>query len=284
MASLIDKLIAGISPHSTSIRGMASTLLAAPLVVAGAAGHAQADVEHLLHVLLGLVDVAKALKAHGVYPDDVLEAVEQLLDDRAPLEGDARPTRSPRLQTVTDLALRLGGSSADVITSVAAALPRELVFLRRPLEEAAREVAPLYDGALAAKDGAMTFQAWDPDLRGVMATMQNLADTKWKPWTMGSLTLLLTILCSRRYFEAFRARGIVATELIAEIGRALPTPRWTRPPPEGHVAGIGPSLYATILRAEHYAAEDASDVRLRHVLASLHDEPLLAPFVERIAG
>lgn len=284
MSSLLDRLIAGLSPGSTSIRGMASTLLASPLVTAQRAGHAQADVEHLLYVLLGLSDLAKALQKRGVYPDDVRAAVEQLLDERPSHPESVTPTRTPRLQTVNDLALRLGGSSADVITSVAAALPRELAFLRRPLEESARDVASLYDGALSGNKAGMTFRAWDPDLRACMGTMQALVDTKWHSWFMSPLALLLTLLCAKRYYEPLKARGIDAVKLIEEIGSALPRSPWTREPPPGHTAGIGPALYAVILRAEQYAADDASDVRLRHVLAALHDEPELAPFVARIAG
>lgn len=284
MASLLDRLLAGVSPKTTSIRGMASTLLASPLLVAARMGHAEADVEHLVRVLLGLVDVRRALEARGVYPDDALAVVDQLLDERAAAEEGVSPIRGRRLQAVNELATRGGGSSADVIRAVAAALPRELVFLRKPLEGAALDVAPLYDGALSAADGAMTFAAWDPDLRGCMGRMQSLADTKWKSWAMSPLTLLLALLCTRAYYEPLKARGIDILALIKEIGAAMPAPRWTREPPEGHVPSIGPMLYATILRAEHYAADDASDVRLRHLLTALHDEPELAPWVERIAG
>ena len=263
---------------------MASNLLASPLVVAQRAGHPQADVEHLLHLMLGLSDLGKALRKRDVYPDDVTAAVEQLLDDRPSHEEDVTPVRTPRLQTVHDLALRLGGSSADVITSVAAALPRELTFLRRPLEESARDVASLYDSALSGKDGAMTFRAWDVDLRGCMGLMQSLVDTDWQSWFMSPLSLLLTLLCAKRYHEPLKARGIDAAKLVGEIGSSLPHSHWPRLPPAGHTAGISPSLYALILRAEQYAADDASDVRLRHLLASLHDEPELAPFVARMAG
>jgi hypothetical protein len=284
VASFLDKLIAGVSPKGSGVRGMATTLLGSPQVLASVAGHAEADVEHLLHVLLRLVDVRKALEARGAYPDDALAVVEQLLDERAPVDEGVSPKRSPRLQTVNDLALRLGGSSADVITSAAAALPRELVFLRKPLEGAARDVAPLYDGALSAVKGAMTFAAWDPELRGCMGRMQTLVDTKWRSWVMSPLTLLLSILCTKAYYDPLKARGIDVLALIGEIGASLPAPRWRREPPADHTPGIGPALYAAILRAEHYAADDASDVRLRHVLASLHDEPELAPWVARIAA
>ncbi len=263
---------------------MAKTLLASPLLLAQRAGHARADVEHFLYVLLSLSDLTKALVKRDVYPDDVRAVLEQLLDERPAEEGEVTPTRSPRLQTVHDLAQRRGGSSVDVLTSVAAALPRELVFLRRPLEEAAQDVGALYDGALASKGGAMTFRGWDPDLRTCMGTMQALVDTKWRSWSMTPLALLLTLLCAKRYYEPLRARGIEAVKMIEEIGSTLPQSHWRRPPPAGHQAGIGPALYATILRAEHYAADDASDVRLRHVLAALHDEPELAPFVAQIAG
>jgi len=284
VSSLLDRLIAGLSPGGASTRGMASNLLASPLVVARRAGHAQADVEHLLHLLLGLSDLGRALQKRDVYPDDVRAAVEQLLDERPSHEEDVAPTRTPRLRTVNDLALRLGGSSADVIASVAAALPRELAFLRRPLEDSARDVASLYDGALSGKAGAMTFRAWDPDLRACMGTMQALVDKDWQSWFMSPLALLLTLLCAKRYSEPLKARGVHAVKLMEEMGDALPRSRWTRLPPAGHTAGVGPALYAVILRAEQYAADDASDVRLRHVLASLHDEPELAPFVARLAG
>ena len=103
---------------------MAPTLLASPLVLAQRAGHAHADVEHLLYVLLSLSDLTKALVKRDVYPDDVRAVLEQLLDERATDEGDVTPARSPRLQTVHDLALRRGGSSVDILLSVAAALPR----------------------------------------------------------------------------------------------------------------------------------------------------------------
>ena len=263
---------------------MATTLLASPHVIAAAAGHAQADVEHLLYVLLRLIDLRKALAAHAVFPDDAMAVVDQLLDERPALEDVVIPPRSPRLQTVHDLALRWGGSAADVITSVAAALPRELAFLRKPLEAAARDVAGLYDGALSAANGAMTFQAWDPELRAVMGRMQGLVDTRWPSWTMAPLTLLLSLLCTKTYYAPLQERGIDVVALIGKIGEAMPAPRWERAVPKGHVAAISPALYAAILRAEHYAADDASDVRLRHVLAALHDETELAPWVNRLAG
>ena len=263
---------------------MPTTLLASPLVLAQRAQHAQADVEHFLYELLSLSDLTKSLVKRDVYSDDVRAVLEQLLDERPAEEGEVSPTRSPRLRTVHDLALRRGGTSVDVLMSVAAALPRELAFLRRPLEESAHDVGALYDGALASKGGAMTFRGWDPDLRTCMATMQALVDTKWKSWAMTPLALLLTLLCAKRYYAPLEARGIRAVTLIEEIGNALPQSHWRRPPPGGHQAGIGPALYATILRAEHYAADDASDVRLRHVLTALHDEPELAPFVATIAG
>ncbi len=284
MASLLDKVLAGVSPGSTSVRGMAKTLLASPLLLAACAGHAEADVEHLAYILLGLVDVRKAMESRGNHPDDALAVVIQLLDERAVSEESVVRTRTPRLQAVHDLAARAGGTSAGVITSVAAALPPELAFARKALEGAAHDVGPLYDGALSALRGAMSFEAWDPDLRGCMSRMQTLADTSWHSWAMSPLSLLLMLLCTRTYGEPLTARGINIAVFIKEIGAALPKSRWTREPPEGHTPGVGPALYAAILRAEHYAADDASDVRLRHVLAALHDEPELAAFVERIAG
>ena len=283
MTSLLDKLIAGVSPGRTTSQGMARALLGIGPVVAQVRGHGEADVEHLLSVLLGLVDVRKALEARGAHPDDASAVVEQLLDERLVVEEGVTPTLSPRLRAVLDRTTRAGGSSTDLIASVAAALPRELAFLRSALEGAARDVGPLYDGALSSLRGGLSFEAWDHDLKLTMGIMQNQAD-RWRLWLMRPLGLFVALLTTKAYAGPLKARGIDIDALFKELEASLPASRWTRDPPVGWVPGMDPALYAVILRAERYAAGDASDVRLRHVLAALHDEPDLAPWVERIAG
>jgi hypothetical protein len=282
--ALLDKLFASVSPNGTSIRPMGTALLASALVTASAFSHREADVEHLLDEWLRVVDIRKALEANGVFPDDAIAVVDQLLDERPVVENPVEAVRSPRLQAVHDLVARGGPSAAVVITSAAAALPRELVFLRKPLEHAAHDVAPLFDGALSAAGGQMTFTAWDATMRGCMVAMQKVVDEHTRPWFMTPLMLFATMLITKRYHPVVTASGIDVEAVIAGIAHERKGKRRPfRDPPAGRTAGIGPALFAVILRAEHYAARDASDVALRHVLRSLRDEPELASSVERVA-
>ena len=267
---------------------MGTTLLASPLLIASALGHPIADVEHLVYPVVTLVDVRKALEARGTHMRDVHGVLTQMFDARQVVEAPVTPARSPRLQTVNDLATRAGGSAADVFASMAAGLPPELAFLRKALEGAGRDVTPLYDSALSGRGGHMTFEAWDDDLKGYLAKMQKLVDTRWKTWSMQPTALFLTFLCTVRNAERLKAHPetrIDVRDLMREMGDELEAEsrmRPTRDPPDGHTPGIGPALFATILRAEHYAADARSNVRQSHMLRALGDEPDLTKWVERI--
>ena len=43
-------------------------------------------------------------------------------------------------------------------------------------------------------------------------------------------------------------------------------------------------MFAVSLRAERYAAADASDVRLRHLLQALHEEPHLKASIDMLVA
>ncbi|MDB4947066.1 MAG: hypothetical protein JWP97_6600 [Labilithrix sp.] len=289
LESRLEKVLGKVTRDESLVRGMGRTMLVHVPCLAGQLRHAEADVEHLVYVILDLSDVRRSLDRQGAYPDDALAAVQQLLEDRATTDetATALPPRTARLQAVHELAARDSDAGSAVVRAAAAALPRELGFLRKPLEAAALDVAPVFDGALSGKGGAMTFAAWDPALRTVLARMQAVADRKTDVvWTMTPSLLLLSTLYDPSLRESLASRGLDPQVLLADVATARErtgfSPDRLVDPPPGHVPSIGPALFATLLRAESYAADDATNVKLRHLLAALHDEPLLAPAVARL--
>jgi hypothetical protein len=246
--------------------------------------------EHIVSVLVDLTDVQKALEARGMNIADVQAVIAQLVADRPSWAADApevEPKFDPRLDPLTDGA-RVNGalSTARFVEGVAAALPPELAFVRRPLATCAVELGATFDAAVACtKDGGLTFEAWDPDLQKCMGLMQSLADDRWKTWELGPTQTFLALLAYKPYFAHFRARGVDPVTVMRDLGATLPPPTWpVRDRPEGLVPTVGPALFAVVLRAERYAAADASNVRLRDLLLALHDEPWLAAPIDRLAG
>lgn len=177
-------------------------------------------------------------------------------------------------------------STARFVEGIAAALPPELGFLRRPLAACAGELGTTFDASVSStRDGGLTFEAWDPDLKKCMGLMQHLADDCWKTWQLAPVQVFFALLAYKPYFAHFKARGVDPTAVIRDLGEAQPPPSWpVRDRPEGLVPTVGPALFAVVVRAERYAAADASNVRLRDLLLALHDEPLLAGAIDQLVG
>ncbi len=294
--SILDKILGlGLPGMGESMRGMAGSILGGAEILARGYGHVTCEVIHLVDIVVQLVEIERALVARGMNADDVHAVVDQLLDELPLADGgdDAPPpTRSAAFQRVVDRARipgdRHGGFSATaLLDAIVSELPRELRFLEKPLSSATGEVGPLYEGQLSSAKGALTLAAWDEGLRGVFALAQKTCDERWHSWSVTPALFFITILSAKSYHDAFKARGVDPLELLRDVSAAFAARKgrtFRKKPPPGHLAGLSPGLFALILRAERYAAEDATDVKLRHVLAAIHDVPLLAPFVERLAG
>jgi hypothetical protein len=209
------------------------------------------------------------------------------MDDLPVAAEDEAPPFAPRLdETVAKARIEGVCRTGKLVEGVAHALPRELKFLRAPLASVAHDLGDLFDARISFSDQGLTFEAWDPELKAAAGLQQHLVDTRFKSnWWMTPATYFLGILLHKPYREAFAKRGIDAKQLLDDMVAALPPPpKWTRERPDAVTPSIAPHLYALFLRAERYAAEDASDVRLRHALAALHDERELALWVERLAA
>jgi hypothetical protein len=115
--------------------------------------------------------------------------------------------------------------------------------------------------------------------------MQQLSDKRWQSWQMSPMSLFVSLLSYKPYFAYFKGRGHDPVVLMNEIAESLPEPTWpVRPRPATLTPVVSPALFALLLRAERYAAADATDVRLRHLLHALHDEAAIAPWIDRIAS
>lgn len=291
--SWLDRLVAAVPGSATTARLMGGRLIAYPLSLARLMGHREADVEHLLYGLLGMVDMRNALVAHGIAIDDAEAVLDQLLQEKPTCAENEQPpypiALAPRFVALAEIAAPKGLANVFDLTSVAvlrataAALPRELTFLRKAIEAAATDVGPLFDGALTITDGGLSLEAWDPLPAAAVGACAQI--TKKRPGSIISpATVLFALLCLKRFRETLEARGIDASAIVKEFPASMPRTWWTpRELTEGPNT-FSPSLHAVLLRTERYAADDASDVRLRDLLAALHDEPSLAPWVEKIAG
>lgn len=296
MASLLDRLFRSERP----LLGMSGTFLTAAEVTAWTYRHRQTEILHLVLVIVRLRDVSDALAKRGVLTADVLAVLGELLAElptRAEDE-DLRPLLAPDLSALWKSATAPrrddAGAASRVLEETALQLPRELTFLKKPLLAAAAEVAPIFDRSLtaASQEGGLSLSAWEPTLAGVVGLMQKQTDERWKSWSIRPIHLFLAVLTAKVFHDAFVARGVDIRTLLGDLGRAIAamneslglTALRARERPASLVPSISPALFAVLLRAERYAAEDASEVRLRHLLASLHDEPELAPFVARLTA
>ena len=253
--------------------------------------HALVRLEHFVSVLVDLVDVQKALETRGVNVADVQAVMAQLLDDQPRWGADA-PDVEPQFDPSLDPLMagaRLNGvlSTARFVDGIATALPPELGFLRGPLAASAAELGATFDATIAStKESVLTFEAWDPELKKCMGLMQHLTDKEFTTsWEMGPVQLFGTLLGYKPYFTRFKGRGVDPLMVLRELGESRLAPTWpVRDRPVGLVATVGPALLALVVRAERYAADDASNVRLRDLLLALHDEPLLARSVDQLVG
>jgi len=244
--------------------------------------------EHLLSGVLGLVEVQRLLDLQGVLAADTEAVTDQLLADlprRADEEPDTEPTFDSALDPLVVRAQKGGVLRTSPFFEVfAEAMPRELGFVRRPLAAAAAQLGATYDGATSAKGQELTFENWDPELRKCMVIMQSLSD-KHRNWLQTPQALLVAVLLYKPYFHVFKGRGQDPNVLMNDMVASWPKqdPVLMRHRPSGTPTVSAP-LFALVVRAERYAAEDATEVRLRHLLLALHDEPLLARWIDRLAG
>lgn len=292
LASVLESLF-GASGSSGGAQGkrpnVAGMLLNSARVLAWKHRHPTADLEHLVHVLVDIVDVQRALDTRAVHAGDVLGVTRQLMDDLPKRSADApdvQPAYTARLDGITSVAM-VGGvvSTARFVTGIAEALPPELAFLRRPLAACAPELAATFDASLSSKDGSLTFEAWDPELRTCMGLMQHFSDKRWESWQMAPMHLFFALLGYKPYFAYFKARGQDPMALLRDLDASIPEPDWpVRGRPADLTPALSPSLLALVLRAERHAASDATDVRLRHLLQALHEEPELTRWIERLIG
>jgi hypothetical protein len=287
LSSVLDSLFGHLGRKRTIMVGL---VLRGASVLAWKHRHPVVRLAHVVNVLVDIVDVERATEARGVVTADVQAVLAQLLDDmpRWDAEGpETEPKFDPRLDALTTAA-KVNGvmSTARFVDAIAAALPPELGFLRRPLAACAAELGETFDASVSStKDGGLTFEAWDHELKLCMGLMQHMADGRWKTWQLGVTQAYLALLTYKPYFAHFKARGVDPAILIRELGESYATPTWpVRDRPEGLVATVGPALFAAILRAERYAAADATNVRLRDLLLALHDEPSLATSIDKLVG
>lgn len=286
LTSVLESLFGSTTGKRPNVAGM---LLNGARILAWKHRHLTADLEHLVFMLVDMVDVRRALDARGVHADDVIGVARQLMEDLPKRDADSpdlQPGYAARLDTITNAAM-VGGvvSTSRFVTTIAEALPAELAFLRRPLASCASELAATFDATTSSKDGALTFEAWEPELKTCMGLMQHFSDKRWEAWQMGPIHLFIALLCYKPHFAYFKGRGQDPRELMLDLDATLPAPDWPqRGRPEGLTPALSASLLALILRAERYAASDATNVRLRHVLLALHDEPELTPWIDRLAG
>jgi hypothetical protein len=284
--SFFDRLF-GLATSSTSTSAMPGVLLTAAETAAWFRRHEETDVVHLAHVLLAMIDVQKRLAARGLHVDDAIAVVTQLFEDCSLTEDEERrPTRSAKLAERVQIATHSGVlTTTRLVDALANDLPRELGFVRAPLQASASELGALFDAKLSARGTSLTFDGWDPDLRNCFGLLQKLTDDRWPSWSMTPIALFLALLAYKPYYASLTSRGVDIKALMRDFGESLPKRSTPAPPrPKTLEPSLGPSLYALVLRAERYAAEDSSDVRLRHVLTALHDETEIAAFVDRLAG
>ena len=292
--SWLDKLLDAVPGAETTRRLAIPTMIGYGFALARLLGSREADVEHMLHGILSIVDVKNALGVHGVFADDASAVIAQLIEEKATFPDDEQPPYplpfTPRVRAIFELIdpRNTGNvyevSSVALLRATAAALPAELSFLRKALEAAAIDVGPLLDGSLAMlKDGGLSLKAWDGPSGSAIAQSYELAK-KHPGGIVNPHLVLFSLLLQKRLRESLSDRGVDPTALVRDLEGSIPPNRWkTRDLTEGP-AVLSPTVVAIMLRTERYAAEDATNVRLRHLLAALHDEPTMAPWIEKIAG
>jgi hypothetical protein len=277
--SLLDRLF------GSSMAGVAGSLLSSARTVAWIRQHQQVTLPHVVSRLFLLEDAHRTLDANGLSTDDAIAVVDQLLDELPTDRNDdtTPPPYASVLDRICDRA-RAGGHTpmGAFVTELARELPRELGFVRAPLVASAPKLGKLFDVPLGHRGQELSLEGWHEGAKECLVIAQGLADTKWKVWMIGTAHVLFAILCWAPFADTLKAKGIDTVALIREIGATMPKPPWARRRPDGIKPGFSAGVLALIIRAERYAAEDAGDVRVRHLLAALHDERDLAPFVARL--
>ena len=269
---------------------MTGMLLRSGRVSAWLRRHRVARLEHVVRALVDVADVQSALETRGIHDADVIAVLTQLQEDIARCDDDdpdTEPPFDPALDQLTKGATVNGLlSTTRFVEGLAAALPPELAFVRRPLAACAGELGATFDAVLSStKDGSLTFDAWDPQLKTCVGLMQQLSDKRWQSWQMSPMSLFVSLLSYKPYFAYFKERGHDPVALVNELAEGMPKPTWpVRPRPASLTPSVNPALFALLLRSERYAAADATDVRLRHLLHALHDERAIAPWIDRLAS
>ena len=264
---------------------MSGTLLLHARLLAWQRRHATVAAEHVLDWLLRIADVRQVLGARKVHIDDAAEALERLMEDLPAATADEAPPFASEIDGAVARSMAGGVChTGPLLENLTGVLPPAFTYLRAPLASVAPRLGELFDAELAQSKQGLTFEAWDPELRLAASVMQNRVDTRFDQlWWVTPSAFFVGILTHQPYFTAFKARGVDPKNLVTEWVASLPpAPAWRRARPASVIPSFAPHLYALLLRAERYAAEDASDVRLRHALAAIHDETELAPWVERL--
>ncbi|HEY8077199.1 MAG TPA: hypothetical protein VIF62_23895 [Labilithrix sp.] len=283
MQAFFDRLL-GTSKHASPMVGM---VLLSAKCEAWMRRHPETGILHVVARLLALVEVERALGSRGASVQDARAVVDQLLDELPDTGRESEPPFAAALDAVVVSSRQRGDDAMGAfIGALADALPAEIHFLRAPLAASASELAEAFGGSIARRTSGntqeLTLEGWTEDAKTVVAMAQLHSDAKWKNWTIGPRHVFIAVLGYKKMFAALKARGVDPLALIRELSAALPVEHWARERPEGFTPRIGAAGYALLVRAERYAADDRSDVRLRDVLAALHDETELAPWIERL--
>lgn len=252
--------------------------------------HPRIEAEHVAFVLLRLAEVRSLLAGRGLHADDALAVIDQLLVDRPALPAEA-PETEPALDVLASAlehAMQDPGARYDVahlVPALAGLLPRELGFVRPALVAIAPELAALYDVTLSERpDAVMTLEGWTPEARQCVLSAQATVKKHRAYWQIEPVHVLLAVLFTSSVADSLRARGLEPRTITDEMGSAPPLAQtWDwRDRPSAVTVSFSPAMYAFLVRAERYAAADRSDVRVRHLVLGLHDEPELAPYVARL--
>lgn len=293
MGSLLDTLSSLVAPIASSAgaraavtpNGTAHVLLTATVRVAQAYGLPTVGPADLVHTLCAVPEVRDALAQRGVSLPDLDALFLQLDGETVPAPEGVRPVLGPEIEPILAAATEAGRwRFGRVVSGLAAALPPVLSFLRRPLAEAAADLHDALGGAISTRpDATLTLEGWNPKVAACVGVAQKAADKAGHWWLSAPLLLVAAEVV---YRDLFASRGFVGGGLVDAVDEAYatrpPHPLPLRNRPDGDLAAVGINAYASLVRAERYAAEDRTDVTLGHLLASLRAHDELRPIIDRL--